>query len=366
MGLIAAQIRITGDLEKDQQLLIYGIGGLIGLIVLAMIIIVVVVVVRRSKSARAVSMPVAVPTPPKENSYKPAESIPEAKPEIPEVKPEPVVEKVAEPVAEVIPEPVPVPEEKPVTVVPEQEPPMAQPVQTQEETSSKKYDFGAYKEELAHQNADDKMDEIRRRLEEIKRQRQAEPAPVLPKVEVKPTAIPEVTPATEADPDPIVPEEEIVAEEEMDETRPINEIPEDPETVSVTEVSQVERLEPMASFVPEDKPVLEDEVSKEEPIQEEVALVEVTPEPRQETPAEEITQESEPEEVVEREAEIRSEGETYYAIKDEPVMELQRDAQPEAPLTSSPKEKDPETGLPNGKFLPMKKLTFAEWVELFK
>ncbi|MGV2481773.1 UNVERIFIED_CONTAM: hypothetical protein IGO34_33800 [Salmonella enterica subsp. enterica serovar Weltevreden] len=42
---------------------------------------------------------------------------------------------------------------------------------------------------------------------------------------------------------------------------------------------------------------------------------------------------------------------------------------PETEHKTEPVETTEETGpshLPNGKFLPMKKMTFAEWVELFK
>ncbi len=239
-----------------------------------------------------------------------------------------------------------------------------QPEKTAEEIPQKKYDFGAYKEELSHQNPDDKMEEIRRRLEEIKRQRHAEPAPVLPKVEAKQPAH-EITPASELEHDPIVSEEEMLAEEEMDETRPINEVP-DPETVPITEVPQMERLEPA-------EPQME---SEEEEIVVAQGLSTETPtasvEEEHSAPHESSTSEEpaagpvENEQKPERE-EIRSEGEVYYTLPNEPVMELQRDPRPEPVEEPKPQKTTPaESPFPNGKFLPMKKLTFAEWVELFR
>lgn len=374
-GLMAAQIRITGDLEKDQQLLIYGIGGLIGLIVLAMIVILVVVLVRRGKASRlaAAQQPVPVPqavpaTPPQEDTYKPAAP---AKEEPAIAQEEPVAEPVSppEPQPEVKQQPeqetkaerksVATPSANAGLVVPENDAP-AQPEEKEEKKDAPKYDFGAYKDELAQQNPDDKMEEIRRRLEEIKRQRQTEPAPVLPKVEAK-LSVAEIRPTTETgDNEPLVPEEEVLAEEEIDETRLLHEEPEDPETVPVTEVPQVEHIGPAQPQMPgiPDEITSDGEMAEpEEPTAEGV--------PTEQPAGEDLTEE----EPVERE-EIRSGGETYYTVPNEPVMELQRDPQPApAEPAAEAKTAQPETGeirFPNGKFLPMKKLTFAEWVELFK
>ena len=311
IGLILLQINITGDIQKDQQLLLYGIGGLISLIVLAMITIVIVVLVRKSrrnKNAAAIQPSTAPPQTKQEleeKAFAPALPVKTEDAKAAEIK-------VEGPKPE---EPKPIIEEKktePVIIpVIEKPEPISPPVE------EKKFDLKSHKEELANQNPADKMDEIRRRLEEIRNQKNTGPTPILPKITAK---LREVEPTIEEpkkiEADPIFDEHEPAFSEEIDETI----IVEDSESVAIP-------ITDTANEVP--------------------------------APSETVH--------------IGSETETSTVIdeditKEVPVIDTPPEADIEEPAPETPKEDaEPSVShLPNGKYLPMKKLTFAEWVELFK
>lgn len=259
-------ISITGDLEKDQQILIFGIGGLIVLIVLAMILLLVLVLVRRNKAAKraaeAMMRPVEEPT--KEEQHKPKEIN----------TPEPVIipQKVETPFAEVKPETatpvvvqsIPEPVKAPEPELKQEE--KAQPVELPKSSPSKEMSL------------EEKLAEIRQRMAEIKKQNPEGPSIVLPKV---------------------------------------------------GEVSAVKTESPT--------------VEEQQP-EEVVEVIENSETP--EEPVDEIIQESAPEEVV----------------LDTTVQE-----KIETPL-NTPEIEEKSTVLSpfDKKDLPMKKMTFAEWVEIFK
>jgi len=310
IGLILLQINITGDIQKDQQLLLYGIGGLISLIVLAMITIVIVVLVRKSRRNKTQVTPQASTAPPQtkqdieEKAFGPAPivKIEEKKPEeiIAQPKTEPVIEEKK-------PEPIVVPLKEKIE-------PVHAPVE------ERKPDFKLQKQEPVAQNPADKMDEIRRRLEEIRNQKNTDPVPVLPKITAKPRTVePTITEEKKAEPDPIFDEHEPAFSEEIDETI----IVEDSESVAVpiTDMSdeisgQTETLD--IGIEPQTTTIIDEGIMKEAP-----AI---------DTPQ-------------------APESEETSAVVHEYIKS---DTEPPIPH------------LPNGKFLPMKKLTFAEWVELFK
>ncbi len=256
-GMMLQQIEITGNLEKDREILLLGISGLLVLAITALVIL-VVVIIRRSKkkpvSATEEATPVAVPVPepPKEQQKAVTETPEEPKvivpvPE-PEKKPEPV--PVPEPAPQPIPESKPKPEEKPTVIPTANEP-----------------------------SPEEKLEEIRRRLEEIRKNPHPDPAPVLPKIEAK------------------KPEPEIPLRQEEDVHVPFEE----------TE-----------TFTPEE---LGETATAEDPFEE---------------------------------------GSAFLQTEDETTLvEI-------AHSTEEEKPKEPLVDPLKNKNLPMKKLTFAEWVELFK
>jgi len=311
IGLILLQINITGDIQKDQQLLLYGIGGLISLIVLAMITIVIVVLVRKSrrnKSAAALQASTAPPQTKQEIEEKTFGPSTPVKTE--EAKP--VEIKVEEPKAV---EPTPVIEEKkpePVIVpVIEKTEPISPPLE------EKKFDLKAHKQKLDSENPADKMQEIRDRLEEIRKQKNTDPDLVLPKITAKPRIeVPIVEEPKQIEPDPIYDEHEPAFSEEMDETL----IVEDSESVAIPITDMADEISAQSETVhvgnePQTTTVVDEGVMKE------VSVLDTK----------------------------------EISIVEEPIVETKKDDT--APLISH---------LPNGKYLPMKKLTFAEWVELFK
>lgn len=283
------QFQITGDLEKDQELLMYAILGLVGLVILFVILIVVIVLVRRNRNIKKAALAAASPeikteaakspvSLPDEEKFKPSVQAEPVKKEDVAIQPEPVAEKV-----EVKIEPVPV-EIKPVEEV------IPKPVEDPK-------DIKTYTDKIAAENPDDKLDEIRKRLEEIRKQVPSGPAVVLPKIEAK-------KPLEESKQ---LAEKEEVSLPVMDITEPVLQ---EPEPVKSEEIQELEQLEPLA------------EVN------------------------EELGSELEPESVGEPKSE---------EILVEPAMVSEVEEPQSQNIT-----------LPNGKYLPMKKLSFAEWVELFK
>jgi hypothetical protein len=219
--------------------------------------------------------------------------------EQPKVEPEPIVEEKK-------PEPI-------ITPVEEKTEPLPPPVE------EKKFDLKSHKQELDSQNPADKMDEIRRRLEEIRNQKNTDPAPVLPKITAKPRTVePTIQEEKKAAPDPVFDENEPVFNEEIDETI----IVEDSESVAIPITNTASEISPQAEVhiggETETTTVVDEGIMKEVPV-------------------------------------VDTHG--ISTKEEEPIIET--------------KEKKDDTGapishLPNGKYLPMKKLTFAEWVELFK
>lgn len=288
-AMFKQQFQITGDLEKDQEILMYAILGLVGLVILFVILIVVIVLVRRSRNIKKAALASAIPSvkteeaklpvsTPAEDKFKPSVQTEPVKKEEPAKQPEQVPKAV-----EVKIQPVPV-EIKPV-----------EEVKPKPAEDSK--DIKTYTDKIAAENPDDKLDEIRKRLEEIRKQVPSGPAVVLPKIEAKkPVEESKQSPENELISSP-VPE---IAEPVLPETEPVK-----PEEIQV-----VEEIEPSveehAQFVKEVEMDSMDEDKPEEVLVEPVVVSEVV-----ETETQNIT-------------------------------------------------------LPNGKYLPMKKLSFAEWVELFK
>lgn len=259
-------ISITGDLEKDQQILIFGIGVLIVLIVLAMILLLVLVLSRRNKAsdraAEAMMQPVEEPK--KEEGYKPEEIN----------NPGPVIipQTGETPAAEVKPETAP-----PATVQSIPGPVKASESEVKREEKTRPVEEPK-SSPTKEKTREEKLAEIRQRLAEIKKQNPDGVSIVLPKVgEV--SAVKTQNPAVE------------------------EQVPE--EVVEVIEISE-------------------------------------TPE----EPVNEIIQESAAEEIM-PDATVQEKAETPPDI---PRIV-------EKPTVSSPFDK---------KDLPMKKMTFAEWVEIFK
>lgn len=289
-AMFKQQFQITGDLEKDQEILMYAILGLVGLVILFVILIVVIVLVRRNRNIKKAALAAASPeikteaakapvSLPDEDKFKPSVQTEPVKKEEVAIQPEPVAEKV-----EVKIEPVPV-EIKPVEEV------IPKPVEDPK-------DIKTYTDKIAAENPDDKLDEIRKRLEEIRKQVPSGPAVVLPKIEAK-------KPVEESK-QPI--ENEEVSLPVMDITEPV--LPES-EPVEPEEIQELGQLEPLA------------EVN------------------------EELGSEHEPESV----GELKPEETLAAPVEVSEVIEP---------------ETQENVALPNGKYLPMKKLSFAEWVELFK
>lgn len=289
-AMFKQQFQITGDLEKDQEILMYAILGLVGLVILFVILIVVIVLVRRSRNIKKAALASAIPSvkteeaklpvsTPAEDKFKPSVQTEPVKKEEPAKKSEQVPEAV-----EVKIQPVPV-EIKPV-----------EEVKPKPAEDSK--DIKTYTDKIAAENPDDKLDEIRKRLEEIRKQVPSGPAVVLPKIEAKkPVEESKQSPENELISSPF-PE---IAEPVLPETEPVK-----PEEIQVVEEIEPSSVEEHAQFAQE---VEMDSMDEDKP---EVVLVEP------------------------------------FVVSEVVETETQN-------IT-----------LPNGKYLPMKKLSFAEWVELFK
>lgn len=165
------QIEITGDLEKDREIFLLGMGAFAVLAVTGLITLSLMLLRRsRKKSAAPAedSAPAAIPTQAARETEPPAAMpVPEASQDKPSTveqehvkrpEPAPNIQPVPkpEPKSEPIPEPKPTAEEKPV-------------IRPQAKETS----------------PEEKLEEIRRRLEEIRKNPHPDPAPILPKIEPK-------------------------------------------------------------------------------------------------------------------------------------------------------------------------------------
>lgn len=274
-GLISSQIRITGNLEQDQQILLYGIAALTGLIVLSMIIIVIVVITRRRKRKKAAKA--ALEANASEAAQEPVEEVPVLTPE----------EKA--PIAE---EPQTITEEKPALIEAEVPNTSAYAPKFEEKAEEPTERKPVVENTQTHE---EKLEEIRRRLDEIRKNKKDGPEIVLPKVEAAPTKE--------------KPESDKEAQAENKEEIPTEDVIET--VVSPSELPEKEEKTPTET--PEEAPVEDKEPSA---FEEETMEVEPTP--------------------------------------------------AETPVSTTYTQPTTETNMPNGKFLPMKRMTFAEWVELFK
>lgn len=334
MNGLPLQINITGNLEKDQELLLLGMVSLVSLITLAMIIILIIVIVRRirrNKEAKKESTLQASTAPPQVIEQKPVVVEKTVSKPVEEKKPTPIVAE-KKPIEE---KPAEVKKQEPVIVpeIPKEEKPI---VETKQEPIVKKEEPAPIvkeepkKEEPKKEEPQqtyssskpvDKMEEIRRRLEEIKGQKKDGPALVLPKIEAAPSKPPVIEEKKE-EPTPTIAEETFA--EEADETMLVENI----ETSTVPPID-----------IPEEK-----EIAEEEPT--------IAP-----TISEPIVAEEQPR-MVEDEGIMKPASEVIVDEPEEPIAVIVEQA--------NIKSEEITTHLPNGKFLPMKKLTFAEWVELFK
>lgn len=327
-GLSLQTIKITGDIEQDQQLLLLGIASLVSLITLSMIIILVIVIVRKIRRNRATKREAGVQasTAPRQMaevqkksevdnklSTEPVTRKTEAKPVITEQKLEtaipvlPLDEKSKE-------------EAKAGPIIEKKEPIIAKQEPVKEEPQ---------KEENPSQPVD-KMEEIRRRLEEIRGQKKDGPTIVLPKIEEAPI-IENKTQEPEKEEEQL--EEEITLVEDSEQV--VVPIEESIEEIEETIVSEAIDLEP--------------EIEEKESLPEESPIVS---EPLE---AQQIEKSDEPQ-MVEDEGIMKPVSEINLE-EEQPIVAAE-------PIVSAKTEES--TPLPNGKFLPMKKLTFAEWVELFR
>jgi hypothetical protein len=245
------QVEFTGDLEKDRDLLLLGMGGLLVLALSSLLILIFVLLRRRKNRTAAKKLPVT----PAEKPLT-AESNPQEETNCTEI-----------------------------TLGPEKEQPSSLPGQKENaapetETVRKKAE---QKTDVAQEpSPEEKLEEIRRRLEEIRNNPGSGPTPVLRKIEAKKRAVETVIPSA-----------------------------------SEEENKPVERKEPHEI---------------------------------------ENTESSSPVELPRAKKETEPESAQKYV-----------DSVPsENPSSEGNKNEDNKGGPSTNKNLPMKKLTFAEWVELFK
>jgi hypothetical protein len=153
-GLMLLQSELTGNLEKDRDLLLLGMGGLL-VLALASLIILIFVLLRRGKNRQTAQKP---PVNPAEKTI-PAETTAQEKTTQPEITP--ITEK-EQPSSE--------------SGQKENQEPETEPVQEIAEPKTP---------EIQEPSPEEKLEEIRRRLEEIRKNPRSGPVPVLPKVEAK-------------------------------------------------------------------------------------------------------------------------------------------------------------------------------------
>lgn len=155
------QVELTGDLEKDREILLFGMGGLL-VLTLAALIILAVVLLRRRKNRH--SAQISADAPPKT-----------ALVEETSAGQEDIHQEIAE-----------IPKKEEETADTQQKDPTEPDVAEKEEPK-----ISAAKEP----SAEEKLEEIRRRLEEIRKKPGSGPMPVLPKIEAK-----------KKEPEPVIPQ----------------------------------------------------------------------------------------------------------------------------------------------------------------
>ncbi len=150
-GLMLLQVELTGDLEKDREILLFGMGGLL-VLALASLIILAVVLLRRRKNRHSAQISADAP---------------------PEIA---LVEETSGSQEDIHQEIAEIPEKEEETADTEQKGPTEPDVAEKEKPK-----ISAAKEPTP----EEKLEEIRRRLEEIRKKPGSGPMPVLPKIEAK-------------------------------------------------------------------------------------------------------------------------------------------------------------------------------------
>lgn len=160
-GLMLLQLELTGDLEKDRDILLLGMGGLL-VLAIGSLVILSIFLLRRRKNRHSAQISADAP---------------------PEIA---LVEDTTGSEAEIQPKITQVPEKEEETADTQQKDPTEPDVAEKEEPK-----ISTAKEP----SAEEKLEEIRRRLEEIRKKPGSGPVPVLPKIEAK-----------KREPEPVIPQ----------------------------------------------------------------------------------------------------------------------------------------------------------------